>query len=78
MIVGGEQLAQKVTDVGNNLGENDFFGPILRVTSKVILDQEVNNKDIKNVGLGINFLINKGLSEGGYRNRLKDMLKVVW
>ena len=34
--VGGEQLAQKVTDVGNNLGENDFFGPILRVTSKVI------------------------------------------
>ena len=49
--VGGEQLAQKVTDVGNNLGDNDFFGPILRVTSKVILDQEVNNKDIKNVGL---------------------------
>lgn len=54
---GGEQLAKKVTDVGNNLGENDFFGPILRVTSKVILDQEVNNKDINNVGLGINFLI---------------------
>ena len=60
---GGEQLAKKVTDVGNNLGENDFFGPILRVTSKVILDQEVKNKDIKNVGLGINLLINKGLSD---------------
>ena len=60
---GGEQLTQKVTDVGNNLGDNDFFGPILRVTSKIILDQEVNNKDIKNVGLGINFLINKGLSD---------------
>ena len=60
---GGEQLAQKVTDVGNTLGENDFFGPILRVTSKIILDQEVNSKDIQNVGLGINFLINKGLSD---------------
>ena len=60
---GGEQLAEKVTDIGNNLGENDFFGPILRVTSKIILDQEVNNKDIKNVGLGINLLINKGLSD---------------
>ena len=69
--VGGEQLAQKVTDVGNNLGENDFFGPILRVTSKVILDQEVNNKDIKNVGLGINFLINKGLSD----RRISESIK---
>ena len=68
---GGEQLAQKVTDVGNNLGENDFFGPILRVTSKVILDQEVNNKDIKNVGLGINFLINKGLSD----RRISESIK---
>ena len=85
---GGEQLAQKVTDVGNNLGENDFFGPILRVTSKVILDQEVNNKDIKNVGLGINFLINKGLSDmkisesikgyaqGGMVNRFGDSLSL--
>ena len=35
----------------------------MRVTSKIILDQEVNNKDIKNVGLGINLLINKGLSD---------------
>lgn len=60
---GGEQLAQKVTDIGNTLGENDFFGPILRVTSKIILDQDVNSKDIRNVGLGINFLINKGLSD---------------
>ena len=68
---GGEQLAQKVTDVGNNLGDNDFFGPILRVTSKVILDQEVNNKDIKNVGLGINFLINKGLSD----RRISESIK---
>ena len=60
---GGEELAQKVTDVGNDLGANDFFGPILRVTSKVILDQKVDNRDLKNVGLGINFLINRGLSD---------------
>ena len=68
---GGEQLAQKVTDVGNNLGENDFFGPILRVTSKIILDQDVNSKDIKNVGLGINLLINKGLSD----NKISESIK---
>ena len=85
---GGEQLAQKVTDVGNDLGENDFFGPILRVTSKIILDQEVNSKDIKNVGLGINFLINKGLTdekisksirryaEGGMVSPLSDTLSL--
>ena len=43
----------------------------MRVTSKVILDQEVNNKDIKNVGLGINFLINKGLSD----RRISESIK---
>ena len=58
---GGEMLAEKVTNVGNTLGRDDFFGPILKVTSKIILDQEVNNIDYQNVGRGINLLLNKGI-----------------
>ena len=37
-------LAEKVTAVGNQLGLNDYFGPILRVTSKIILDEEVTKR----------------------------------
>ena len=58
---GGEMLAEKVTNVGNTLGRDDFFGPILKITSKVILDQEVESTDYQNVGRGINLLINQGI-----------------
>ena len=30
----GKKLANKVTDVGNRLGKNDFFGPILEFPQK--------------------------------------------
>ena len=64
---GGEQLVEKATNVGNKLGEDDYFGPILRVTSKVILGEEVTSKDYRNIGLGINYLIDTGISKGAIR-----------
>ena len=61
---GGEMLAEKVTNVGNTLGRDDFFGPVLKVTSKIILDQKVDNTDYQNVSRGINLLLNDGIKEG--------------
>ena len=61
---GGKKLAEKVTDVGNKLGENDYFGPILRLTSKVVLDQDINARDYLNVGRGINLLLDDGMRKG--------------
>ena len=60
----GQQLAEKVRNVGNELGKNDYFGPILRVTSKVILNQEVDPQDYKRVAMGMNLMINEGLKKG--------------
>lgn len=61
---GGKALGEKVTKVGNQLGDNDYFGPILRLTSKVILDQEVTARDYTNVGKGINLLLDDGMRKG--------------
>ena len=61
---GGKELAEKVTKVGNQLGDNDYFGPILRLTSKVILDQDVTGTDYLNVGKGINLLLDDGMRKG--------------
>ena len=61
---GGEMLAEKVTNVGNTLGRDDFFGPVLKVTSKIILDQKVDNTDYQNVSRGINLLLNDGIKDG--------------
>ena len=61
---GGKKLAEKVTDVGNKLGENDYFGPILRLTSKVVLDQDITARDYLNVGRGINLLLDDGIRKG--------------
>lgn len=61
---GGKKLAEKVTDVGNKLGENDYFGPILRLTSKVVLDQDITERDYLNVGRGINLLLDDGIRKG--------------
>ena len=60
----GQQLAEKTRNVGNELGKNDFFGPILRVTSKVILGQDVDQKDYRRVAMGMNLMINEGLEKG--------------
>ena len=62
--IGGKKLAEKVTDVGNKLGDDDYFGPILRITSKVILNQDVTARDYLNVGRGINLLLDDGMRKG--------------
>jgi muramidase (phage lysozyme) len=58
-----EYLTEKITNVGDVLGKDDYFGPLLRATSKVILNQDITPKDVKNVGLGINYLLNTGLEK---------------
>jgi hypothetical protein len=55
---------KNVADAGKNLGKSDYFGPILAVTSKILLGQKPNQKDYENVGLGINLLISKGIDAG--------------
>lgn len=49
---------------GKELGKSDFFGPILAITAKILLGQKPSQSDYKNVGLGINLLISKGLQDG--------------
>jgi hypothetical protein len=74
------KLLQKATDVmnpfrviqkaGKNLGESDYFGPILAITSKILLGQKPTQQDYKNVGLGINMLVAKGIDDGKLRGGL--------
>lgn len=53
-----------------NLGQSDYFGPILAITSKIILGQKPTQSDYDNVGLGINLLLSKGLTEGKLKGGL--------
>ena len=59
-----DEFNERTTKLGNLLGTNDFFGPILRVTSKALLDEEVTSRDYENIGRGINLLIDEGISKG--------------
>jgi predicted Holliday junction resolvase-like endonuclease len=56
-----------IQNAGKNLGKSDYFGPILAITSKILLGQKPSQKDYDNVGLGINLLLSKGISEGKLR-----------
>ena len=68
------KMVQKASDVmnpfkviqkaGKNLGDSDYFGPILSITSKILLGQKPTQQDYKNVGLGINMLVSKGIDDG--------------
>jgi len=49
---------------GKQLGKSDYFGPILAITSKILLGQKPSQNDYKNVGLGINLLLSKGIEDG--------------
>ncbi|NDB83048.1 MAG: hypothetical protein EB127_09970, partial [Alphaproteobacteria bacterium] len=51
-------------------GKSDYFGPILAITSKILLGQKPTQKDYENVGLGINLLVSKGLNEGKLKGGL--------
>lgn len=74
------KFLQKATDVmnpfkviqkaGQNLGDSDYFGPILAITSKILLGQKPSQQDYKNVGLGINMLVAKGIDDGKLKGGL--------
>ena len=53
-----------IETTGKELGKSDYFGPILAVTSKILLGQKPSQKDYENVGLGINLLVSKGIQDG--------------
>ena len=53
-----------IESAGKELGKSDYFGPILGITSKILLGQKPNQRDYKNVGLGINLLVSKGIEDG--------------
>lgn len=53
---------EKTAKVGTELGKTDYFGPILAATSKVLLGEELKQKDYQNVGRGINLLIADGFN----------------
>ena len=59
-----DEFTKRATKLGNTLGTNDFFGPVLRVTSKALLGEEVTSRDYENIGRGINLLIDEGISKG--------------
>jgi len=59
-----------IFNAGKNLGKSDYFGPILSITSKIILGQKPTQRDYENVGLGINLLISKGISDGKLKGGL--------
>ena len=58
---GGKQLVTKIADVDKEFAKNDFFGPIITATSKIILGEKPDSTDFNNVGRGINLLINEDL-----------------
>ena len=74
------KMFQKAADVmnpfkviqkaGQNLGDSDYFGPILSITSKILLGQKPTQQDYKNVGLGINMLVAKGIDDGKLKGGL--------
>lgn len=52
-----------IKKTGEELGNTDYFGPILAITAKLLAGQKPNQQDYKNVGLGINMLIAKGVQD---------------
>ena len=60
---GGKQLITKISDVDNEFAKNDYFGPIVTATSKIILGDSLDSTDFNNIGRGINLLINEGLGD---------------
>ena len=59
-----------IENAGKELGKSDYFGPILAITSKILLGQKPTQQDYKNVGLGINMLVAKGIDDGKLKGGL--------
>ena len=66
----GSKLGAKIASVGNTLASN-YFGPILQLTSKIILERKIEDIDYKNAGLGINALISEGVSKEKIKRGIK-------
>ena len=58
-----KKVITKIMDIDNAFSENDYFGPIISATSKIILDDPLDSTDYNNIGRGINLLINEGLGD---------------
>ena len=57
-------VSRRIVSVQNKVGEDEYFGPILTVTSKLIRGKKPDYKDYENIGLGINLLFQDGVKEG--------------
>ena len=69
--VAGQEIGQRVSKVGNILGENQYFGSILKATSKIILNKKLDDSDYSSVGDSINALIYDGIRKERIARGLK-------
>ena len=69
--VAGQEIGERVSKVGNILGENQYFGSILKATSKIILNKKLDDSDYSAVGDSINALIYDGIRKERIARGLK-------
>ena len=69
--VAGQEIGERVSKVGNTLGENQYFGSILKATSKIILNKKLDDSDYSAVGDSINALIYDGIRKERIARGLK-------
>ena len=53
--------SEMIKSAGEKLFGIDFFGPILGIATQILLGQKPRDTDFKNVGYGINMLIQEGI-----------------
>ena len=63
-IKASRDVSRRIISVQNKLGDDDYFGPILSLTSKLIRGQRPTFKDYENIGLGLNLLYQEGMKDG--------------
>ena len=59
-----------IENFAKNTTGSDYFGPIFGIASKYLLGQKPTQQDYKNVGLGINMLVAKGIDDGKLKGGL--------
>ena len=59
-----------IENFAKNTTGSDYFGPIFGIASKYLLGQKPTQQDYKNVGLGINMLVSKGIDDGKLKGGL--------
>ena len=63
-------IESPIRKTGEELDKTKYFGPILALVSKIELKEEPTQQDYKNVGLGLNLLISKGIDDGQLKGGL--------